>query len=216
MQRAFSVCVGAFVALLTGFSPGLRAQEAGPEVGMWDRFDLAVANSKVYASPYADVVLNLTYIRPDGSQFAYWGFYDGGSVWRARMMCDALGTWRYSARFSDGQPGQDGTFTCVPSDLPGRLAQDTGNPRWLGFSSGKHQLMRGMQVGDRFFASNWPDESRQAFLNWARQQGYNLLSIASHLLNRMEEGRGLGWATPVLWPLDAAEYRKMEIGRAHV
>jgi hypothetical protein len=67
-----------------------------------------------------------------------------------------------------------------------------------------------MHVGDRFFAGNWPEEKRAAFLDWAQAQGYNLLSVASHYLNRPEPGRGEGWATPALWPLDVRAYRKVE------
>jgi hypothetical protein len=37
-----------------------------------------------------------------------------------------------------------------------------------------------------------------------------MLSVASHYLNRNSEGRGAGWDTPDLWPLNAFEYRKME------
>jgi hypothetical protein len=47
-------------------------------------------------------------------------------------------------------------------------------------------------------------------LEWAQRQGYNTLSIASHYLNRGVRGRGEGWDTPKLWPLDAAEYRRLE------
>ncbi|KKK52836.1 hypothetical protein LCGC14_3100910, partial [marine sediment metagenome] len=37
-----------------------------------------------------------------------------------------------------------------------------------------------------------------------------MLSVASHYTNRNDEGRGKGWDTPQLWPLDPAEYNKME------
>jgi hypothetical protein len=43
-----------------------------------------------------------------------------------------------------------------------------------------------------------------------QQQGYNTLSIASHYLNRNTKGRGAGWDTPALWPLNIGEFRRME------
>jgi hypothetical protein len=46
---------------------------------------------------------------------------------------------------------------------------------------GRHLLIRSFHVGDRFFAKNWSEAERQAFLDWAQGQGYNTLSIASHL-----------------------------------
>ncbi|MEJ7640519.1 MAG: hypothetical protein WKF75_21755 [Singulisphaera sp.] len=83
------------------------------------------------------------------------------------------------------------------------------NPTW--FSRGDRAvLLRGLHVGDRFLAANWPAARRTAFLDWAGAQGYNTLSIASCLLNRDDPGRGRGWETPDLWPLDAAQYRRLE------
>jgi hypothetical protein len=131
-------------------------------------------------------------------------------------MPDQIGTWQYTLTFSDGAPGMSGSFECVPSAggdapaAPGMLAADESNPLWFGFKGGAHVLIRSLHVGDRFFADNWPEEKRTAFLDWAQNQGYNLLSVASHYLNRPQPGRGEGWQTPALWPLDAREYRKVE------
>jgi Domain of unknown function (DUF5060)/Protein of unknown function (DUF4038) len=179
-------------------------------VGQWDRFEIAVRNAKKYDDPYRDVTLNVTYTRPDGGRVDFWGFYDGDATWRVRFMPDRLGVWHYKATFSDGASGASGSFTCVASDLPGLISRDETNPLWFGFKGGKHLLVRSLHVGDRFFAKNWPEAERRAFLDWAGRQRYNTLSIASHYLNRNAEGRGKGWETPALWPLNAAEYQRME------
>ncbi|MCH9022110.1 MAG: DUF5060 domain-containing protein, partial [Planctomycetes bacterium] len=133
-------------------------------VGQWDRFEAAIENTRAYGNPYRDVTLEVTYTRPGGSTVNFWGFYDGGETWRIRFMPDQLGTWRYEARFSDGASGALGEFTCVPSDLPGLIGRDPANPIWFGYSSGRHELIRSLHVGDRFFAANWPAEKREAFL----------------------------------------------------
>ncbi len=179
-------------------------------VGQWDRFEVIVPNAKSYANAYRDVRLSATFTKPDGGKVQFWGFYDGGTTWRLRFMPDQIGTWRYDATFSDGTRGVKGMFRCVASKLPGMIAADETNPLWFGFKGGQHILLRSLQVGDRFFAKNWSDDERKTFLDWAQQQGYNTLSIASHYLNRNAEGRGRGWETPALWPLDASEYQRME------
>ncbi len=179
-------------------------------IGQWQRFEATLKNTNAYTNPYADVSLDVTYQRPDGSAVSFWGFYDGGSDWKIRFMPDQLGTWHYEARFSDGTPGTQGSFTCVESDLPGMLTVDESNPLWFGYKGGGHVLVRSFHVGDGFFASNMPSDRRAAFLDWAQAQGYNMLSIGSHYLNRSGPGRGQGWDTPKLWPLNAAEYRRME------
>jgi hypothetical protein len=90
------------------------------------------------------------------------------------------------------------------------IGADEANPMWFGYKGGRHVLIRSFHVGDRFFAQNWPDENRETFLDWAQGQGYNMLSVASHYLNRDTKDRGRGWKTPDLWPLNTAEYQRME------
>jgi hypothetical protein len=185
-------------------------QRAPGRVGLWSRFEASVRNTKDYSDPFRGVTLDVIYTKPSGGQVKFWGFYDGRRTWKLRFMPDEPGAWRYQAKFSDGSPGTEGSFTCVPSDLPGMISRDEGNPQWFGFRCGEGTLIRALHVGDRFFAANWPEDERIRFLNWAQQQGYNLLSIGSHYLNRDEEGRGRTWETPDLWPLNPAEYRRME------
>ena len=179
------------------------------EIEQWGRLEVAVNNTRSYADPYKDVQLNVVCTMPGGKEIPFWGFYDGGQTWKFRYMPSVTGSWKYRAVFSDGTPGSEGEFYVVKSELPGILTTNKSNPIW--FSGAEKQLMvRGFHIGDRFFASNWPEEKRNAFLDWAGQNKYNFLTIASHFLNRREEGRGNGWETPKLWPLDAEEYRKME------
>jgi CubicO group peptidase (beta-lactamase class C family) len=184
--------------------------DANATVGQWDRFEVSVENATSYHDPYKDVTLNVTYESPNGRSVKFWGFYDGGRTWKVRFMPDCIGTWKYRAVFSDASDGISGTFDCVPSDIPGMIGADEANPMWFGYRGGGHVLIRSFHVGDRFFARNWPNESRKAFLDWAQSQDYNMLSVASHYLNRDARDRGRGWQTPDLWPLDAAEYKRME------
>jgi hypothetical protein len=181
------------------------------DVGLWDRFEIPIENTRTYASPYNDVTLNATFIAPDGERIFFWGFHDGGTTWKLRFMPDRPGEWRYEAVFSDGAPGASGSFRVTGSDIPGLIGVDEYNPIWFGYKGGRHTVIRRFHVGDRFFAANWSGEKRTAFLDWLQGQRYNMLSIASHYLNRDVDDRGRGWDTPKLWPLDAGEYRRMEL-----
>jgi hypothetical protein len=179
-------------------------------VGQWERFEATLNHNKKYTDPYADVRLDVTYTRPDSTKVEFWGFYDGDATWKIRFMPDAVGTWKYQARFSDGSAGMVGEFTCAASKARGPVIADPDNPIWFRHASGQPTLLRSLHVGDRFFAANWPAEERTAFLDWVQKQGYDTLSIASFFVNRDVPGRGRGWQTPKLWPLDAAEFRKVE------
>ncbi|UCE49223.1 MAG: DUF5060 domain-containing protein [Phycisphaerales bacterium] len=179
-------------------------------VGRWDRFEATVKGAKDYRDPYSDVTLKVTYEDPVGVKTTFWGFYDGAGTWKIRFMPDRTGRWKYAAVFTDGSRRISGTFECVNSEIPGMISVDETNPMWFGYKGGKHVLIRSFHVGDRFFAENWPAAKRRAFLDWAQRQGYNMLSVASHYLNRDAEGRGRGWRTPDLWPLNASEFRRAE------
>jgi hypothetical protein len=208
MKRDWVVRWVAAVAGLCGLWSSAVAIAA--DVGQWERFEAKLIHRKQYADPYADVRLQVTYTRPDGKKIAFWGFYDGDQTWKIRFMPDVLGTWKYQAQLSDGSAGMVGEFTCVASKTPGPVIADPDNPIWFRHASGQPTLLRSLHVGDRFFAANWPVAERTALLDWVQKQGYDTLSIASFFLNRDAKGRGRGWQTPKLWPLDAAEYRKAE------
>ncbi len=202
------------VLLLCVLSASLLSQNCDASesvsVGLWARFERPVNNARMYRNPYADVTLDVTYESPNGKKTKFWGFYDGARTWKIRFMPDRIGTWKYDAIFTDGSGRISGTFECIRSDIPGMISVDRTNPIWFGYKSGGHVLIRSFHVGDRFLAENWPAAKRTAFLDWAQTQGYNMLSVASHYLNRDAKGRGRGWKTPDLWPLNATEYRKAE------
>jgi hypothetical protein len=179
-------------------------------IGLWTRFETSIGNQRHYPDPYRDVTLRATFTRPDGSSVDFWGFYDGDATWRLRFMPDQTGTWSFRSAFTDGATGPEGLFECVPSDRPGLVSAFDENPIWFGYRGGGALMVRSLHAGDRFFAANWPDKKRTAFLQWAQEQGYNMLSVASHYLNRDVDGRGRGWDTPDLWPLDPSEFRRLE------
>ena len=189
------------------------------EVGIWNCFELQTEHPDVFDDPYRDTELQVTLTAPDGEVIHYWGFYDGGQTWKIRFSPNRLGEWRYEYWFKEKKNEVvKGSFKCVGSTTPGMVALDESNPFWLGLKGGEHRLFRSFHVGDRFFATNWDDPAdeedgnpRTAFLNWFQENGYNMMSVASHYTNRQEKSRGEGWETPKLWPLDYREFQKMEI-----
>lgn len=213
-----------FIFFLTLFSfllsnaQHIEKINAFPEVGIWKMFEIELENPTNYNDPFRDVVLKAEFTHKLGRKIDFWGFYDGDKTWKVRFMPDETGRWDYKIGFSDGSNEKSGSFICTSSDVPGQVNKYEFNPFWLGYKGGNYQLFRSFHVGDRFFAQNWDNpldstdgNKRTAFLDWAQEQGYNMLSIASHYLNRNENGRGEGWDTPELWPLNPEEYRKMEI-----
>jgi hypothetical protein len=193
------------VLLLTG-CPDVQTGE----VPRWGIFEQEVISAKVYADPFRDVELLVTVKRPDGSEFGQYGFFDGGSTWKIRIMPDMEGTWQYNAVFTDNSRRLKGDFVCVKGTKTGPLTVSSENPVWPVFAGSKPVNIRCFHTGDRFFASNFSAGDRKIFLDWIEKHEYNMLSAGSHYLNRKQSGRGKGWDTPALWPLNTEEYDRME------
>ncbi|MEQ6122312.1 DUF5060 domain-containing protein [Reichenbachiella sp. MALMAid0571] len=206
-----------FFILTIKIYAGQIVTDKNKEVGIYELFELSILNDRQYGDAYKDVELVVHLRNPDGQILLHYGFFDGNGIWKVRFSPDQKGDWTYKAFFSDSSKETKGEFRCVSSQLPGLILKNENNPFWLGKGGSAKTLFRSFHVGDRFFANNWDDpneesdgNSRMKFLDWLQKNKYNMLSIASHYTNRNETGRGAGWDTPVLWPLNFDEFRKME------
>jgi hypothetical protein len=216
-MRRFLQLLTLLLALYPASSLKAYQDEKVTEVQIYQLFELEVKHVSTHPDPVKDVELTFTVTSPEGKTLHHFGFYDGGQTWKVRFSPDATGMWRYEYQFSGESEKNAGEFRCIASSQPGRVMKNELNPFWLGKGGSQKTLFRSFHAGDRFFASNWDDpddptdgNKREVFLNWLQQNGYNMLTIASHYTNRDEEGRGKGWDTPTLWPINPEEYRKME------
>ena len=176
----------------------------------WGIFQTQFENNKTYKFPFYDITLDAVFTSPRGREIKFWGFYDGNKSWKLRFMPDEIGEWMYDARFSDDSAIYKGKFTCVESDLSGPLCPYDNNKIWFGTRNGDPIMLRSFHLGDCFFSRQITGEKRTRVLNYLQETGYNTLSIASFFINRQTPGRGLGFDTPKLWPLNAEEYQRAE------
>ncbi|MEL6105075.1 MAG: DUF5060 domain-containing protein [Planctomycetota bacterium] len=194
--------------LLVAFSLGAVAKDTPPQIPQWGRFEVFLPA----AEPTSKMLCDAELTSPDGQRVAWRTFYDGGVTWKLRFMPDRIGEWSYRALLpgTDGNQFVEGKFICTETTLAGPLHALSENQIWFGRRGGGRYLMRSLHCGDRFFAENWPPADRTRFLDWAQQNRYNTLSVASCFLNRSVAGRGETWKTPKLWPIKPIEYQKLE------
>jgi len=207
----------ALATLVAGlFVPTVTGAVSAPLVSIprWGLFEGQLAHPRPPTDGLRGVELRTEFTAPDGKVTKFWGYFDGGAAWRFRFSPDQTGPWRYTARFSDGAAETSGEFTCTASDLPGPLTRSPDNPIWFANAAAGPLVVRSFHLGDRFFAENFSAATRTAFLDWAQAQGYNLLSIGSHYLNRDTTGRGRGWKTPQLWETTSNTVRPGEYAKA--
>ena len=65
-------------------------------IARYDIFDLSLKHNGVYDNNFFDVVLDVAFTSPDGTQHRVKGFYYGGDLWKARFRPDEPGAWTYT------------------------------------------------------------------------------------------------------------------------
>ncbi len=68
---------------------------------VWQRWEHALASSRSYGNPYADVTVRVTYRGPGDRTLSAYGFWDGGETFRIRCAFPAPGAWTWETECSD-------------------------------------------------------------------------------------------------------------------
>lgn len=76
-------------------------------VHVWEMLELTFEFTKDYDNPYADVQMWVALSGP-GFNRRVWGFWDGGRVFRVRVVATASGTWTWRSGSSVDDPGLSG------------------------------------------------------------------------------------------------------------
>ena len=163
------------------------------DIPKWGRFEASIENEKNYRNPIEDVELEVLYTSPSGRKIEFFGFWDGGDTWKIRFMPNETGEWRYESRFSDGSPGESGSFTVSPSSIPGVVQRYRQNPIWPAYGGDKPFVMRSLQAN----AFGNPDRV-PAFVSWAKAEGYNTISSTNFFIS----GK--------VWPINPRDYQQAE------
>ena len=118
-------------ALSGGSAPSGKEQAAAlADVPKWKRYEVALQNPSWDGNPF-DVELTGEFRNAtSGRVLTQLGFYAGDNTWKIFFMPDELGEWSYATHSPDSDlDDKTGSFTCVPSDLPGKITGE-GN-RWV-------------------------------------------------------------------------------------
>jgi hypothetical protein len=181
----------AFVALtglLLAVAPGCGAEEprrdspliadhAG-DVELYRQLRVEYTNPSWRGNPF-DVELTGRFTHAEsGRSLTQLGFYAGDESWEIHFMPDRLGEWTFMTRSSD--PDLDlhgGSFTAVPSDLPGRL--ETDGIRWR---LSEHGPVAPILLAAGPLIRAEPIATTRPFVDWARDTAGARL-IGTTLLN---------------------------------
>lgn len=186
----------ASIGLLLCCAMPLFAQDAGdaPAVRVWEMQEITLTAAQAYDNPYTDVTCWVELRGPNFARRVY-GFWDGGNVFKVRLVATAPGTWTWTTGSNQpddaGLNSRSGSFTAIDWTEEEKAAnpvrrgfiRPTPNGHALQYADGTPFFM----VGDTWLAgATW----RLPFRNALPPEDY-------------EPGPGIGFE-------DAVVYRKRQ------
>jgi len=168
---------------------------------VWELQEIEFQSSRHYANPYVDVQLWVELKGPGFSHRVY-GFWDGGDVFRVRVVASAAGKWSWTSGSNQpgdrGLNGKSGAFTARAwSDA--ELRQNPNRRGFLRATANGHALQYAdgtpfFMLGDTWLgAATWrlpltgdavpanyepgPNLTFEQAVQWRKRQGYNSVSM---------------------------------------
>ena len=178
-------------------------------VHCWEKQELTFTASGTYSNPYTDVTVWVELKGPGFAQRVY-GYWDGGSTFRVRLIATAPGEWSWSSGSSPadaGLAGKSGEFTAVDWTA----AEKQENPLRHGFlraTANQHALEHAdgtpyFAIGDTWYSLGtnrfrWfdddkrrplgPDAGFKDYVRYRKTQGYNWVNVIAAFPNWMTDG----------------------------
>ena len=193
LQRTFFAAFLAFCCSL------FTSAQTVPHV--WELQEIELRASKHYANPYVDVMLWVDLKGPGFSHRVY-GFWDGGNVFRVRVVATAPGKWTWTSGSNQtadkGLNGKSGTFTAKEwteeekRQNPNRrgFLRATANGHALEYADGTPYFMLGdtwlgsatwrLPLTGEPAAANYepgPGITFEQAIAWRKRQGFNSVSM---------------------------------------
>ena len=152
----------------------------------WLAHEIVLHADRARAAPFQDVDVRLELVAPSGRSTSVDAFWDGGSIWRARLRLDETGRWRWRSTATDagdaGLHGQGGELECVAYEGanpvyvhgPVRVADGATS---LAHADGTPFLWIGDTVWNGLIRSDPADWER--YLETRRAQGFSAVQFFS-------------------------------------
>jgi hypothetical protein len=182
---AFVICVLAVCSLFALCSSTVAAQ-----VHVWEKVEIELTAQSSRNDPYMNVDV---WVDLEGPEFSkrVWGFWDGGSTYRVRMMATKPGVWNWTsgANVDDfGLRGKSGSFTAIAwteaekNANPNRrgIIRASGNGHTLSYADGTPFLL----LSDTHWAaSTWryPFKNEIPDPNYVPKSGCGFEQFIQHL-----------------------------------
>jgi hypothetical protein len=183
----------------------LAAQE---NVHVWEKVELTFHARNAYTNPYTQAEVWVDLRGPNFRKRCY-GFWDGGDVFRVRVLAPGPGkwTWRSGSQPSDaGLAGHHGTFNAIDWSEAEKAANETrrgfvkptANGHAFEYADGTPFIL----LGDTWYAAatsrfRWDEQERplgpqagfKDYVRRRKQQGFNCVAIIAAFPNWADDGQ---------------------------
>ncbi len=181
-----------------------KATAAPPTTHVWEMQELTFIARNAYKNPYTDVTVWIDLSGPGFNKRVY-GFWDGDSTFRVRLVATQTGLWNWKSGSSSNDPGltgKTGSFTAIDwtekekAENPVRrgFIKPSTNGHALNYADGTPYFAIGdtwfTMAGSRF---KWYDDTIQRpigptagfkdYVRYRKAQGYNWINLVAAFPN---------------------------------
>lgn len=202
-----------FLLLCGIYSIFLPAYAIDDTVKVWETVEIEFTAQENYDNPYQEVELWVTLTGPDDYHRRVWGFWDGGSSFKIRVLGIEPGTWQWESASNQSDTGlnnKQGSFVAVPwteaekKENPNRrgFIEATSSGHAWQYADGTPFFMladtwwgaptwRYPYKGDKVPKGYVPDSTNFSYeggIQWLKKHGFNSIGIIVSLPNWSDDG----------------------------
>ncbi|HLE21079.1 MAG TPA: DUF4038 domain-containing protein [Vicinamibacteria bacterium] len=145
-----------------------------PRVKRYGQYEVVLRTTNPRSSPYTDVALSATFSGPTQT-ITVRGFWDGGELYKIRMLPTQAGTWHWSTTSNDPElHGRGGSLECVESSEKGYVRISRERPHSFEWAAdGGPFFLMGDTLWHMYYNLRFSDGSFQSVIDDRARQHFN-------------------------------------------
>ncbi|MDO8682109.1 MAG: DUF4038 domain-containing protein [Armatimonadota bacterium] len=170
-------------------SKGFTTSQSGTaHISKYGEYEAALTTTNNYANPYTQVTLSATFTGPTKT-ITVNGFWDGGNLYKIRMMPTEPGTWSWTTTSNDSQlNGRTGSFVCDGSTSKGYVKVSTAYPYTFEWTDGTPFFLLGDTMWHIWYNIRYSDGALQGMMDARSAQHFNQIQGVLHAYCHNEGG----------------------------
>jgi hypothetical protein len=202
-----AILLTATLVINTGSFSSVNAETA---VHVWEKVEITLRAENEYQNPYTEVVTWIDLTGPGFKKRCY-GFWDGGNIFRVRILAQSPGEWRWESGSNQDDPGlngQSGTFAALKWTDP-ELKENPARRGFIKPSANGHAFEYAdgtpfILLGDTWWSAStnrfrWYDDEKERpigpgagfkdYIRLRKRQGFNNIALIAAFPSWIKDDR---------------------------